>query len=84
VVPVPQHVDGPHTLVLSWGPWRRTVEVDLKREGLLLVTGKARDPGDVEVILHLSSDRPVYAVFGAGEMPEHKPQLDIRKGWLED
>jgi hypothetical protein len=82
VVPVPLHVGEEHLLVLRWGPWRRTVEVVLERLGVLLTTGKSRDPSANGVTLHLRSDRPVYCAFGAGEVPDQQPQQDIRDGWV--
>ncbi len=81
VVPVPQRVGERHEIQLQWGPWRRSVDVVLERPGMLLTTGKATDEDEVAVTLHLNTDAPVYAVFGAGEVPG-QPQLDMRQGWV--
>lgn len=83
VVPAAVSVHEDHTLALAWGPWDRIVNLPaLSREGVLLTTGKARDPDGVSRTLNLVCDKKAHILFGAGEDFEAENVLDIHEGWI--
>lgn len=80
VVASRREIGMPHELRLSWGDWRFRAELALGTNGVLFKTGKARDSDGVAVSCHLESSRPVFALFGAGEVVT-ADALDIRSKW---
>lgn len=73
-----------HVLTLRWGAWRRDLDRVLPPSGLVLMTGKAKDHDGVSRDLNVDSDRPVFALFGAGPLPGDARVVDIRRGWVRD
>lgn len=82
--PERDHADLTHKIVLRWGAWRRELELALRAEGAVLMTGKAEDDDGVSRDLNLDSSFRVFTLFGAGPLPGDERVLDIRRGWVRD
>lgn len=82
--PVREHADVVHAVTLHWGAWRREQRLALPAGGTVLLTGKAPDHDGVSRDLNLDCDLPVFALFGAGPLPEDDRVVDIRRGWVRD
>ena len=83
VKPRPDRVDTLHEIALEWGPWGRRVSVNLPRDGLVIATGKAEDADGISRTCNLTSDLPLFTLYGAGEDLDHETVLDIRRGWAK-
>ncbi|SIS18554.1 hypothetical protein [Williamsia sterculiae] len=82
VVPAATSINEDHSLMLAWGPWNRTVELPtLGPTGVLLTTGKAKDPDGISRTLNFVCDKQTHVLFGAGEDFGGENVLDIHEGW---
>lgn len=81
IKPKPTEVDTTVEVDLEWGPWGRTISIALPKEGVTLVTGKAKDTDGISRTCNVRADRAVFALFGAGEDLGNENVLDIRQGW---
>lgn len=75
-------------LYAQWGAYTRPILIrDATSAGIVLVTGKGRDDvkdGDDNgpaKPFHLTSNHPVFVLFGAGEPPAGSNCHNIREGW---
>lgn len=67
---------------LEWGPWGQIIHCTVPPQGVVLLTGKARDLDGVSRTLNLFSDQAVFILFGAGSGDlDSEVVVDIRRGW---
>lgn len=81
LVPLPENVGASHSVHLEWAPWERDVELSISATGAVITTGKAVDRDGISRTLNLVSDKPVFVLFGAGEIAEESQVVNIRRGW---
>lgn len=81
IKPLPKHVNMTHEIDLEWGPWRRHVTCSLPGRGIVLATGKGRDPDHISRVCNITTDPAVFTLYGAGESLTDENVLDIRRGW---
>lgn len=82
LLPQPESLGQRHEIELEWGSWLRHVSIPLDEGGVVLVTGKAIDHDRISRACNLTSDPPVYALYGAGENLKEDVVIDIRRGWV--
>lgn len=82
VKPRPENVGLFHAIRLEWGPWERRHQCLLAEEGVVLMTGKAPDSDGVSRTCNVTTDRPVFVLFGAHEASGGADPVDVRRGWV--
>lgn len=79
--PLPASVGQNHQFRLDWGSWYAEVEADLHAEGIVIMTGKARDENGESVTCNLTASQRTFALFGAGDDLDDEHVIDIRQIW---
>lgn len=82
VIPNVRAAGREHALSLRWGPWVNNLRLELPPDGISLVTGKDIDRNEVPVTCQLSSQLPVFAVYGASVPLPTETSMDIRTRWV--
>jgi hypothetical protein len=83
VKPLPECANEMHRMFLEWGPWGRSIETNIAADGVVLATGKGRDPDGISRICNLTVDHDVFALYGSGESLDDESVIDIRRGWAK-
>jgi hypothetical protein len=83
IKPLPETADQEHKIFVEWGPWGRSVQTMIGREGVVIATGKGRDPDGISRVCNLTSDHAVFALYGSGESLNDETVIDIRRGWAK-
>ena len=83
MAPTASSVDEEHHIVLMWGPWTAFVTTSLPQDGIYLTTGKAKDDEtSTSVVIEMTSNQPVFALFGSGTPDSAAQIIDIRRNWI--
>ncbi|MBE7194125.1 MAG: hypothetical protein INR66_16780 [Gordonia polyisoprenivorans] len=80
--PAVQSIDTLHHIDFEWSAWRRSVEIVIPKNGVLISTGKMVDRDGLSRTCNVDADKRIFLLYGAGEdFDDEAVIVDIRRGW---